>query len=63
MQVLGGTLIFSDGSSVKVGKLQNDGEAGTVVNFPTRRVSWVKFLVDSIKPGTTQSGLGEIEVR
>lgn len=63
VQVLSGTLTFSDGSSVKVGKLQNDGEAGTVVSFPERRVSWVKFTVDAVKPGTTQAGLGEIEVR
>ena len=46
-QVLRGTLTFSDGSSVAVGRLQNDGQAGTVVSFANRSVTSVRFTVDS----------------
>ena len=61
-QVVSGTLTFSDGSSVPVGKLQNDGQAGTVVTFPPRTVRWVQFTVGAVRPGTENAGLGEIEV-
>jgi hypothetical protein len=60
--VVSGTLTFSDGSSVPVGKLQNDGQAGTVVTFPPRTVRWVQFTVGAVRPGTENAGLGEIEV-
>ncbi len=62
-QVLSGTLTFSEGSTMKVGKLQNDGQAGTVVTFDPKQITWVKFVVDSVRPGTEHAGLGEIEVR
>ena len=58
-QVLSGTLIFSDGSSVPVGTLPNNGTALTV-NFPTRSVTWVSFNIDSA--GGQNIGLAEIEV-
>lgn len=61
-QVTSGTLFFSDGSSVKVGKLQNDGQAGTVITFPPKAIYWVKFVIDSVRPGTQNAGLGEMEV-
>ncbi|MFB3893870.1 MAG: CBM35 domain-containing protein [Phycisphaerae bacterium] len=61
-QVTSGTLSFSDGSSVAVGKLQNDGQAGTVVTFPPKTIRWMKFTVDSVRPGTQHAGLGEIQV-
>ena len=61
-QVLSGTLSFSDGSTVKVGRLQNDGQAGTVVTFLSKTIRWVKFTVDSVRPGTQNAGLGEIQV-
>jgi hypothetical protein len=44
-QILGGTLLFSDGSSVRVGALPNDG-APLSVSFPSKNVTWVKFRVD-----------------
>jgi hypothetical protein len=62
-QVTSGTLSFSDGSSVPVGKLQNDGQAGTVVTFTPKTIQWVKFTVNSVRPGTEHAGLAEMEVR
>jgi hypothetical protein len=61
-QVLSGTLSFSDGTTVPVGKLQGDGEAGCVVTFPPKTVTWVKFTVNTVKRGTSSSGLGAFEV-
>jgi len=61
-QVLSGTLSFSDGSSLPVGKLQNDGQAGMVVTFPPKTIQWVRFAVDAVRPGTENAGLAEIEV-
>jgi hypothetical protein len=62
-QVTSGTLSFSDGATVPVGKLQNDGAAGTVVTFAPKTIQWVKFTVDSVRAGTTHAGLAEMEVR
>lgn len=45
-----------------VGKLQNDGQAGTADTFPARTVRWVRFTVDAVRPGTEGAGLGEMEV-
>ncbi|QGQ93939.1 hypothetical protein EHS13_02975 [Paenibacillus psychroresistens] len=61
-QVLSGTLTFSDGTSVNVGKLQNDGRAGTILTFPNKSVTWVKFTVNSVKSGVENIGLSEFEV-
>ena len=57
-QILGGTLLFSDGSSIQVGALPNDGSPLSI-NFTARNVSWVKFRVDQ---ATGWIGLSEIEV-
>jgi putative alpha-1,2-mannosidase len=55
----GGTLLFSDGSSVDVSGIPVDGDAKTVT-FPAREFSWVKFQV---KGGTGPNvGLLEFEV-
>ena len=58
-QILGGTLSFSDGSTVAVTTLPNDG-AGLTINFTPRSVSWVRFTVTTARPGNT--GLAEVEV-
>jgi hypothetical protein len=60
-QIVSGTLTFSDGSSIAVGKLQNDGQAGTVVTFPRKSVTWVRFTINSVRPGTESAGLGEMQ--
>lgn len=54
-----GTLTFSDGTSIEVGELPNNGDA-LEVNFESRQVTWLKFQVDE-SPGST-TGLAEIEV-
>ena len=57
-QIVGGTLLFSDGSSIPVGALPNDGSPLSI-NFTTKNVSWVKFRVDQ---AVGWIGLSEIEV-
>ncbi len=57
--VLAGTLLFSDGSSVPVGTLPNNA-AGLEIAFPSRIVTWVQFRVDSAYGVNT--GLAEIEI-
>jgi len=61
-QVVSGALSFSDGSSIPVGKLQNDGQAGTVVTFPPKTIQWAKFTVVAVRPGTAAAGLAEMGV-
>lgn len=58
-QVTGGTLVFSDGTTVAVDALPNDGTPKTVT-FPARNVTWVQF---DITTATGLPGLSEIEVR
>jgi hypothetical protein len=61
-QVASATLSFSDGSTLSVGRLQNDGQAGTVLAFPPKTVTWVKLTIDRVRQGTVSAGLGEFEV-
>jgi hypothetical protein len=61
-QVLWATLRFSDGSTLPVGRLQNDGQAGTVIAFPPKMVTWMKLTIDKVSPGTVSAGLGQFEV-
>jgi len=55
--VTAGTLTFSDGTSIVVGALSNNG-AGLTIDFPTKIVSWVRFTVDSV---VGEAGLAELE--
>lgn len=59
-QVKGGTLLFSDGSSVSVGELPNDG-SGLVVTFPARSVTGVRLTITSASASTVNSGLSEFQ--
>ena len=52
--VLAGTLTFSDGSSLAVGQLPNDGSALST-SFPARTITWVRFLVDQCRRRTTSA--------
>ena len=61
-QVMSGTLCFSDGSTLHVGRLQNDGQAGTVIAFPPKTVTWMKLTIDKVRSGTVSAGLGQLEV-
>jgi hypothetical protein len=45
--VLAGTLQFSDGTSLSVGRLPNDASSGYAVTFATKTITWVKFTVTS----------------
>lgn len=58
-RVTGGTLTFSDGSSVAVPAL-DDGGAVQRVAFAARHVTWVRFTVGSVSRTTRNVGLAEI---
>jgi LmbE family N-acetylglucosaminyl deacetylase len=60
-QILGGTLLFSDGSTVTVGTLPNNG-SGLTVDFSPRSITSVRFQVGSVSGTTENVGLSEIEV-
>jgi LmbE family N-acetylglucosaminyl deacetylase len=60
-RITGGTLTFSDGSTVTVPALADDGSA-TVVTFPARTVTSVRFTVTSVSASTLNAGLAEFEV-
>ena len=60
-QVLSGTLLFSDGTSVPVGSLPDDG-TGLTVTFGSRTVTWVRFTVNTVKSTTFNIGLAELQV-
>ena len=57
--IAGGTLHFSDGTSIFVNQIPNNGQAKTI-NFPTKKVDWVKFEVTD--GDGLNLGLSEIEV-
>jgi LmbE family N-acetylglucosaminyl deacetylase len=59
-RILGGTLSFSDGTSIVVGTaLPNDG-TGLTTDFPARTVTWIRFQVTNAVGGA--AGLAEWEV-
>ena len=60
-QITSATLSFSDGSSVSVGTLNNDG-TGVTVSFPARTVTSLTLTVTGVSGTTTNIGLAEIEV-
>ena len=47
---------------VPVGRLQNDGQAGTVIAFPPKTVTWMRLTIDKVRSGTVRTGLGQFEV-
>jgi hypothetical protein len=59
-QVTGGTLTFSDGSTVAVPSLDNAG-AATTVDFPARATTSLRFAVTSVSGATHNVGLSEIQ--
>ncbi|AOY72472.1 chitobiase/beta-hexosaminidase C-terminal domain-containing protein [Paenarthrobacter ureafaciens] len=59
-QVTGGNLVFSDGSTVPVPALPNNG-SGLTINFPAKTVSSVRFNITSVSGSTTNAGLAEFE--
>ncbi|MCU1442340.1 MAG: hypothetical protein JWQ59_490 [Cryobacterium sp.] len=59
-QVTGATLEFSDGSSVGVPTLPNNG-SGLTIRFPVRTVTSVRLEITSVSSTTTEVGLAEFE--
>jgi len=56
----GGTLTFSDGSSMSVSGIPNNGSPYTIT-FPTKMVNWVKFQIAGAS-GSFNNGLAEFDV-
>jgi hypothetical protein len=61
-QVQAGLLVFSDGTTLPVGELADDGKTGTEISFAPKTVTWVAFFVTKVKPGTLNIGLAEMVV-
>jgi len=61
-QVTAGTLTFSDGSAINVSELPDDASAAKEITFGPKEVTWLKFVVTSVKPETQNIGLAEIAV-
>ncbi len=59
-QATAGTLTFSDGSTIAVGTLTNNG-AATTVSFTSRTVTSVRFTATTVSATTSNVGLAEIE--
>jgi LmbE family N-acetylglucosaminyl deacetylase len=56
--ILAGTLTFSDGSSIPIGALSNNG-VGLTIDFPTKLISWVRYTANNV---VGVAGLSEFEV-
>lgn len=59
-RVTSGTLTFSDGSSIDVPALRDDGNA-TTVSFSARATTTVTFTVTGVSTSTTNIGLAELQ--
>ena len=59
-QITAGTLTFSNGTTVAVGPLNNDGTA-TTITFTPRSVTSVQLTVTAVKSGTANAGLAEFQ--
>jgi hypothetical protein len=60
-QITGGRLVFSDGSTVAVPALPNNGAARTIT-FPRRTVTNLQLNVTSVSATTRNAGLAEVQV-
>jgi hypothetical protein len=61
-QVLAGKLTFSDGSSVSVGELPNDGKTPVDLTFPEKQITWMRFEITQSSRTTKSPGVAEIGV-
>lgn len=59
--ITGGELLFSDGTTISVGELPNDGMS-LVIEFPIKTITWVRFQVTTTSPETHNPGLAEFGV-
>ncbi|RYG73228.1 DUF5110 domain-containing protein [bacterium] len=60
--VTSGTLTFSDGSTVPVGELPNDGATPAEIRFAPKTVAWVEFKVTAVSADSKGVGLAEMAV-
>lgn len=60
--ITSGMLLFSDGSTIRVGELPNDARSCKELSFPPKSVTWVVFVVDSVSRETANVGLAEMAV-
>jgi uncharacterized repeat protein (TIGR02543 family) len=60
-QITSATLAFSDGSSITVGPLNNNGTA-TPYSFPARVITGLRMTVTGVSASTANIGLSEIQV-
>lgn len=61
-QITSGTVTFSDGSTLAVGKLPDDASEGLDLRFPPKTITGLTFKVLGVKPSTQNAGLAEIAV-
>jgi hypothetical protein len=59
-RITSGTLAFSDGFTISVGALPDDG-SGLTVTFPARSTTSLTFTITSVSATTVNIGLAEIE--
>ncbi len=60
--ILSGVLLFSDGSTIRVGELPNDARSCKELSFAPKTVTWVVFVVDTVSKETANAGLAEMAV-
>ena len=60
-QITGGNIQFSDGSSIPVGTLPNDGSAYTLT-FAAKTVTSLQLNINSVSATTQNVGLAETQV-
>ena len=60
-QITGGNIQFSDGSSITISALNNDGSA-TTFTFATKTITSLTLNITSVSPSTGNVGLAEIQV-
>jgi hypothetical protein len=62
-QVIRGKLEFSDGTSLSLETpLPDNALRGVEIAFKPKTVTWLKFTVGDVKPGSPNIGLSEIAV-
>jgi len=61
-QVLAAKIKFSDGSTVEVGELPNDGVKPFKLKFPSRTINWLEVTITRVSETTKNAGFSEIAV-
>ena len=61
-QITAAMLVFSDGTTIKVGPLPDDAKKGVEVKFDAKTVKWLALIVTGVGPKTQNIGLSKIAV-